>query len=58
MPYHSIVRDSATPAFTLDPMQDVLWRVYVENHRRANKRADIEPYMRSEAELIEQSLLD
>jgi cell division protease FtsH len=35
MPDHSIVRKSATPAFTLDLMQDVLRRVYAESHRRA-----------------------
>jgi hypothetical protein len=36
MPRHSTVRDSATPAFTLELTQNVLRRVYAENHRRAN----------------------
>ena len=39
MPHHSIVRDSATPAFTLDLMQNLLRHVYVENHRRTNTPA-------------------
>lgn len=36
MPNPSITRDSATPAFTLELIQDVLRRTYAESHRRAN----------------------
>jgi hypothetical protein len=36
MPHHSIARDGATPAFTLNLMQEVLRRVFAENHRRTN----------------------
>ncbi|UWR27917.1 AAA family ATPase [Sulfitobacter sp. S223] len=43
MPHHSIVRDSATPAFTLDLMQSLLRHVYVENHRRTNTPARFAP---------------
>ncbi|WP_050763182.1 AAA family ATPase [Roseobacter sp. GAI101] len=39
MPHPSIARDSATPAFTLDLMQNLLRHVYVENHRRTNTPA-------------------
>jgi hypothetical protein len=58
MPHQSTARDSATPSFTLELMQDVLRIVYVEDVRRTNKPVRFAPAKHSFDDENDDELMD